>query len=168
MLKNSISSGHKVVSTPKCESLNIYQRMRKAKETELKKRKLNPDSFTPSLKEKLLCASCYYTFGLTGLIAMFVSFTTSKEFNGFTLLHTLQAMFVGIMIALSVFILKAVSMFSSFLIELLSYYNVFYSSIIPHFNVVILAILGIFACICVVGKNFMLPGMKNVAKQILD
>lgn len=120
------------------------------------------------LKEKLLCSSCYFTFGLTGLIFILINFSTNRPISGLTFLHTLQSLFIGGVIAGAIFLVQILSSLSTLLINILQGFQGLCASFYTNLPLIILTMAIGFSVITFLGKSFLLPGVNTLANRILN
>ena len=128
---------------------------------------IDDDSYEARLTDKLLCFSCYFTFGLSGLFVYFSAFISGKKLNRFMMLHTFQSLFLGLTIIVSMLVLEGISLFSSFLIFAFESYRAIYQVLYVHYPLIIFCVVSVFAIAALSGREMMLPGISRIARQII-
>lgn len=146
--------------------------VRKTKHSSSKVFKFNKKSVNhliqPSLLERLLCGSCYFTFGLSGLLYILFNAFTTKYISNFTTLHILQSIIFGIITAISVFVIKAITVFCLLMLPLLSLNISIQSYFLPYLNVITFSIAGLLALSCLSNKFLILPVINNLIRQVIN
>jgi hypothetical protein len=123
--------------------------------------------FSPTIKDKLLAFSCYFTFGLSGLFSLFVNFVNNKEINKYTKLHIFQSIFLGLTVLVSMLILEGISFVGNIIIMALKTYGTLYGAISSQYPLIIFCMMSFFGVAVLMGKTIALPGLNNVARHIL-
>lgn len=145
---------------------------RKTKHSSSKHFKFNKKNINhllqPSLCERFLCCSCYFTFGLSGLLYILFNFFTTKSTNNFTTLHTLQSIAFGIITAISVFTIKAISVICLTILPLLSLNISIQGSFLPSLEIITFCLASLLSLSCLSNKFLILPGINNIAKRIIN
>lgn len=128
----------------------------------------NKKKVQPKKLERLICFSCYFSFGLSGLLYILFNFVTAKKISRFVIMHTIQSMMFCVIISASIFAIKALTVFSSILLPALHTNNTIKTHILPYLNLITFCIAGIFSFNCLTKKYYILPGVKKIAKLILN
>lgn len=147
----------------------IYRRTKRSSSKHFKFNKKSVNHLLqPSLLERLLCSSCYFTFGLSGLLFILFNFFTTKCTSNFTTLHTLQSVVFGIITAISVLIIKVISVFCLTILPFLSLNVSIQGSFLPSLEITIFCLATLLSLSCLSNKLLVLPIIKILIKQVIN
>lgn len=138
------------------------------KEYYIKSFSKNKSSIIPNLVEKFIAFSCYYTFGLTGLLLLMLNILSKGVISKFMYLHTFQSLLFAIGSGVFSFVLVLTTRFTSVLFVSAQDYQIFNSLIYLHFQLFMGLIVTVFALAALFGKKYYLPGVEKLAKSFVN
>jgi hypothetical protein len=136
---------------------NYYEKVKKKKQSVKKLKML----------ERIICLSCYFTFGLTGLILIMANFISDTLVSKETFLHTFQSITFGAMVSIFAFSASILTSITGVFINDTVMYQMINSLIYDNLLVIIFCVVSIFALLSLFGKNIYIPGIKEIAMKFI-
>lgn len=126
------------------------------------------NKITPSFLGKIVSFTCYFTFGLTGLLFIFSEIFSNKLIEEYTLINTIQSALLGILSGSVVFLVGLISTLIKVLLVNSMYYELISTIIYSNLALLIFFMVSIFALIALMGKQIILPGTKSLIAFFLN
>ncbi|MEW5820858.1 MAG: hypothetical protein AB1782_11765 [Cyanobacteriota bacterium] len=123
------------------------------------------DLITPDLLERLIAFSCYYTFGLTGILSIFLNIISNRKSSRFVILNIYQSALLLIVSSLLILSLKFIIFAGSLILANLECYVMLGPILFPYITLSIFIILSIFALFSLSGKLLLFNGAFNAVSD---